>query len=188
VALKTAWPGVSNGSILLTSRDLTVATTVAAQHVQLDALGHEDGTTLLLRAANLENVSSSDAQHALMISQAFDGLPLALSQIGGFISQRRLPLQDFLPLYGRYAAKIDARKTPGSDYEHTLSSVWDVSFEKLTETSTGLLHLLSFLEPDSISEDILLHGSQGLGDEFAFLSDELEYVEPSNLRFDRVAY
>ena len=113
-----------------------------------------------------------------MISKAFGGLPLALNQIGGFISQRKLPLQDFLPLYERYASKIDARKAPGSDYEYTLSTVWDISLEKLTSASTHLLGLLSFFDPDEVSEDILLHGSKGLDDEkYMFLFDEFEYVK-----------
>ncbi len=55
-----------------------------------------------------------------------------------------------------------------------MSTVWNFSFERLTKTSAQLLNLLSFFDPDSIPEDILLHGSQGLDDEFAFLSDELE--------------
>jgi hypothetical protein len=70
--------------------------------------------------------------------------------------------------------KIDARKAPGSDYEYTLSTVWNVSFKKLTEMSARLLNLLSFFDPDGISEDILLQGSQNIDDEYSFLSDEME--------------
>ena len=34
-ALKVAWPGTANGSVLLTTRDLTAAATLAAHHVQV---------------------------------------------------------------------------------------------------------------------------------------------------------
>lgn len=85
-----------------------------------------------------------------------------------------MSLKEFLPLYERYSVKMHARKAPGSDYEHTLSTVWNVSFEKLTEMSTRLLNLLSFFDPDGISEDILLQGPQTIDDEFSFLSDEME--------------
>jgi hypothetical protein len=129
---------------------------------------------MLLRAIGMDNPSPLDAEHALAISRTLGGLPLALAQIAGFVALRRLSLGEFLPLYERYSAKIDARKVPGSDYEHTLRTVWNVSFEKLTETSASLLNLLSFFDPDSISEDVLLHGSQGLDESFSFLSDELE--------------
>ena len=129
---------------------------------------------MLLKALGLDHASPDDEQHAFAISNTFGGLPLALTQIGGFIKQRKISLKEFLPLYERYSVKIDARKVPGSDYEYTLSTVWNVSFDKLTEISTRLLSLLSFFDPDSISEDILLQGSQNVDDEFSFLSDELE--------------
>jgi NB-ARC domain len=164
--------------MLLTTRDFTVATSLAANYLQINVLSDEDGTEMLIKAVGLEKASSIDREHALAISKTLGGLPLALSQIGGFITQRKLRLQDFLSLYERYYAKIDARKGPGSEYEHTLSTVWSVSFEKLTENSTRLLNILSFLDPDSISEDIFLKGSQDLDDGFSFLSDEMELVTP----------
>ncbi|KAM4066810.1 tetratricopeptide repeat domain-containing protein [Hirsutella rhossiliensis] len=179
--LKTAWPGATRGpvSMLLTTRDLTIATTLAAQHENIGALSDEDGSKLLLKAVGLDSASSTEVQLSLAISQMFGGLPLALAQIGGFITQRRISLQEFLPLYERYSAKIDARGAPGSDYEHTLSTVWNISFEKLTKTSTVLLNLLSFLSPDKISENILLRGSHGLDDRFKFLSDEMDLGDAS---------
>jgi len=182
-ALKVAWPATVGGSILVTTRDLAVATTLAGHHLHVEAFSDEDGSKMLLAALDVGQSAVSDYQHALAISQTFGGLPLALAQISGFIAQRKLSLPDFLPLYDRYSAKIDARKPTGSDYEHTLSTVWDISFEKLTETSTRLLSLVAFFHPDGISEDILLHGSQNVsGDDFSFLSDELEYVESSFAR------
>lgn len=131
---------------------------------------------MLLKAVGIDEASSSDdTQQGLAISRTFGGLPLALAQIGGFITQRKLALHEVLPLYSRYSTKLDARKAPGSDYEHTLSSVWDVSFERLTDSPTRLLSLLSFLDPDGIHEDILLRGAEGLDDEsLSFLTDEFE--------------
>ncbi|CAM1507781.1 Fc.00g046290.m01.CDS01 [Cosmosporella sp. VM-42] len=178
-ALKTAWPGTIRGSVLLTTRDFTVATSLMTKHVLVDALGNEDGSKMLLKALELDHTSPDDEQHAFAISKTFGGLPLALTQIGGFIKQRKMSLKEFLPLYERYSAKIDARKVPGSDYEHTLSTVWNVSFERLTENSTRLLNLLSLFDPGGISEDILLQGSQNIDDEFSFLSDEMDVGDAS---------
>ncbi|RKK17490.1 hypothetical protein BFJ66_g1037 [Fusarium oxysporum f. sp. cepae] len=178
-ALKTAWPGSTRGSVLLTTRDFTVATSLATKHVLVDTLGDEDGSNMLLKALDLEHTSPDDEQHAFAISKTFGGLPLALTQVGGFIKQRKMSLKEFLPLYERYSAKIDARKAPGSDYEYTLSTVWNVSFKKLTEMSARLLNLLSFFDPDGISEDILLQGSQNIDDEFSFLSDEMDIGDAS---------
>ncbi|TLD28819.1 hypothetical protein PspLS_03746 [Pyricularia sp. CBS 133598] len=181
-ALKTAWPGATGGSVsmLLTTRDLTVATSFAAQSIHVNALGDDEGTKLLLRAIDVEDGSRLDTEQALAISRAFGGLPLALAQVAGFITQRRLALKDFLPLYERYSSRVDSRRNPGSDYEHTLSTVWDMSFQKLTETNSAcLLNLLSFFEPDGISEDILINGSKDLDEEFLFLSDEFDLGDAS---------
>ncbi|TPX16451.1 uncharacterized protein E0L32_003745 [Thyridium curvatum] len=171
-ALKKAWPASINGAILLTTRDFEVATTLAAKYLQVEPLNIEEGSNMLLKAVGLEDTPSSDTQHAVTITKTFGGLPLALSQIGGFINQRKLSLQDFLPLYEKYSTRIDARKASHDDYEYTLSTVWNVSFEKLSEEAAHLLSLLSFFDPDSISEEIMLHGSQGLDGEFSYLSDE----------------
>ncbi|KAI0813657.1 P-loop containing nucleoside triphosphate hydrolase protein [Xylaria sp. FL0064] len=173
-SLKTAWPASIAGSVLLTTRNFTVATTLPDKYIQVDSLSDSNGGELLLKAVGLDHATASDMDQALAISRAFGGLPLALSQIGGFIVQRKLSLHGFLPLYERNSAKIDARKAPGSDYELTINTVWNLAFEGLSETSTHLLHLFSFFDPDSISEEILLQGSPGLGDELSFLCDEMD--------------
>ncbi|UNI18783.1 hypothetical protein JDV02_005033 [Purpureocillium takamizusanense] len=179
-ALKLAWPGTVRGSVLLTTRDLTVAMPLVTKTISVSPLSVTDGSRMLLKAIEQESPSSDDEVHALAISEAFGGLPLALTQAGGFIKQRKLCLRDFLPLYKRHATKIDARKIPGSDYEHTLSTVWDVSLEKLNDTSVCLLNLLSFLDPDGIFEEVLMQGSQGICDEeFSFLSDEMNLGDAS---------
>jgi NB-ARC domain len=160
--------------VLLTARDFTVATSLVTKHIEIHPLSDEGGSRMLLKAVEMDHTSPDDEQHALVISKTFGGFPLALTQIGGFIKQRKMALKEFLPLYERHSAKIDARKVPGSDYEHTLSTVWNVSFDRLAENSTRLLNLLSFFDPDSISEDVLLQGSEDIDDEFSFLSDEME--------------
>ncbi|KAK4645869.1 hypothetical protein QC761_0036960 [Podospora bellae-mahoneyi] len=134
---------------------------------------------MLLKAIDIGAASQADLQNASNISRSLGGLPLALAQIGGFVTQRKLSLQEVLPLYERYAAKIDARKAPRSDYAHTLSTVWDVSYQKLSANPTRLLYLLSYFDPNGISEDILIHGSEGLSESFAFLSDELDLGDAS---------
>lgn len=159
---------------MITTRDFGVATNSAAQYIQVGVLDEEAGSQLLLRAIEgTTSASPQDANDARAISRALGGLPLALAQIGGFIAQRRMRLKDFLPLYERNRTRIDARKPVGIDYEHTLSTVWDMSFAKLSDDSMSLLKILALLEPDGVSEDILLHGAEGL-DEFSFLTDDME--------------
>ncbi|KAH0598669.1 hypothetical protein MHUMG1_03973 [Metarhizium humberi] len=51
-ALKTAWPTAIHGSILFTTRDFIVATSLATKYVLVDALSDEDGSRLLLKAVD----------------------------------------------------------------------------------------------------------------------------------------
>lgn len=177
-ALKVAWPGNPRGSILLTTRDFDAARNLAAVCLQLEPFNDNEGCAMLLKQIGLDPVVAAHQQHGMEITQALGGLPLALSQIGGFIAQRRLALGDFLALYERNATKINARRTTQDDYEHTLNTVWNVSFERLPEESAKLLNMMIFFDPDSIDEDIFLRGSLAgaeLESAFQFLTDEMEY-------------
>ena len=112
---------------------------------------------------------------ALDITEVLGGLPLALSQIGGFILQRRLALKDFLPLYERNSTKINAKKTQLSAHEQSLGTVWEMALGQLNEAASTLQKLLAFLDPDSIHEAILTNPVANLDlPDFEFLSDEME--------------
>lgn len=174
--LRVAWPGNAHGSVLVTSRDFNSALGPAQVGFHVQPFDDTTGSNVLLRLIGLDAELPSNQERAKEITHALGGLPLALGQIGGFITQRKCPLKDFLALYERNAAKIDSRKTGLSEYEHTLSTVWDMSFNKLSGDSRTLLNLLAFFAPDAISEAILVEGSElpNLGEEFEFLSDEME--------------
>lgn len=171
-----AWPGNAHGSVLVTSRYFNSALGPAQAGFPVHPLDDTTGSNVLLRLIGLDTESPSNQERAREISQALGGLPLALAQIESFITQRKYPLKDFLALYERNAAKIDSRKSGLSEYEHALSTVWDMSFDKLSGDSRTLLNLLAFFAPDAISEGILVEGSElpDLGEEFEFLSDEME--------------
>lgn len=173
--LRTAWPGNAHGSVIITSRDFSSAHTLASAGYHVLPFDDSTGSEVLLNIVGLESTLSHNHDKAIEISQALGGLPLAISQIGGFIVQRKLPLQDFLPLYERNSTKIDSRKTGLSDYEHTISTVWEISLNNISSDSYNLLGLLAFLDPDAIHEDIFLEGSKEISsNEFTFLRDEME--------------
>ncbi|KAI1391090.1 TPR-like protein [Hypoxylon trugodes] len=144
---KVAWPGNSHGSILLTTRDFDVANNPAARCLQVGPFDDAEGSVMLLEQIGLDPKVTVDMEHATAITQTLGGLPLALSQI----------VKD--------------------DYEHTLSTVWDVSFQKLPKDATKLLNILIFLDPDAVDEAIFLEGSQtdlGIDPDFEFVADEMD--------------
>lgn len=79
-----------------------------------------------------------------------------------------------MPLYEKNSARIDARKVGIGSYEHTLSTVWDMSLSKVTGESRELLSVLAYFQPDAISEEILSEGSSHVDQEkFGFFEDEM---------------
>lgn len=172
--IRLVWPGNAHGSILLTTRDFNAAHSFASASFHVQPFDDDTGSDVLLHLVGLDTKLPSNQEKAREITRALGGLPLALNQIGGFILQRKCPLQDFLPLYERNSARIDSRKTGFSDYDHTLSTVWEMSFSKLSEDPRELLNLLVFFQPDAIHELVLSEGSRVLDNKkFEFLHDEM---------------
>lgn len=173
--LRCAWPANGRGSVLLTTRDPSACYSPASAGFHVEPFDDEVGSEVLLHLVGIDAQSSSNRADAKPIIKALGGLPLALNQIGGFIAQRRLRLTEFLPLYERNSARINARKQGIGGYDRTLSTVWEMSMSKLSGDSQRLLHLLPLFNPDNIHESIFLEGSACIGDlDFMFLQDMME--------------
>ncbi|KAI9723512.1 MAG: hypothetical protein M1835_003921, partial [Candelina submexicana] len=176
--LKQAWPGNSKGSILLTSRDFIVAFAPAALGYQVQPFDENVGSSALLSLTSHDESSPSNQHIAKVITNMLGGLPLALRQISGFINQQKLTLEAFLPLYERNASKIHRRKGGVTDYEHTISTVWELALTELPENARTLQNLLAFLDPDRIAECILTSDLTGVDvSEVAFLTDEMDFLD-----------
>jgi hypothetical protein len=149
----------------------------------------DTGVSAFLRLVGREKYTGSDRAAAKKIMQALGGLPLAINQISGFIVQQRLALEDFLPLYERNSAKIDAKKFFRGDYEHTLGTVWELALSQLSGPSRTLQTILAFLDPDKVHESVLRNGGEHLNEgDFAFLADDMEYVPAPQSREMDCAY
>ena len=172
--LKTAWPGTGQGSILITSRDFSASFSPAAVGFHVKPFDDEMGASALLSLINQKDSSLAARAVAIRVSHELGGLPLAINQIGGFIVQRRIALKDFLPLYEKNAAKIHARKSGLSAYEHSLSTVWKLSIENLSGDAYTLQRLLAFFDPDKIDEAVVTADATDLHADFGFLKDEIE--------------
>ena len=130
--------------------------------MDLAPLTHHDSLSLF----NHLTTVSSEPEHntAQKISEVLGGIPLAISQMAGIIRRQDLTLSEFLELYtdheehaSLYETKFDTNLIT---YPHSLSTVW--AFEKLKPHARQLLELISFLDPDSIGEDLLIEASMVL--------------------------
>ncbi|RJE22879.1 NB-ARC domain protein [Aspergillus sclerotialis] len=176
--LKPVWPGGATGSILLTSRDSNAAFSLASDGCQIKPFDMSTGSAALLNFIGLDQESQFNKDKANDITSVLGGLPLALSQIGGFIVQRKVPLQNFLALYERNSTSVDSRKTMSINYEHTLATVWEMSLSSLTGDSQTLHMILAFLDPDTIYESLLTEGLSHTEDpKLEFIKDEINLLD-----------
>ena len=174
--LKNAWPGSGTGSVLITSRDFSASFSPASQGFQVKPFDPTTGAQVLLSLMNRDPSQPDNISAAKNITDTLGGLPLALNQISGFIVQQRLSLKDFLALYERNSAKILAKKSRLSEYEHSVSTVWEMALKELSGDAGNLQRLLAFFDPDRIHESILNVDASIGDDSFLFLSDEMELV------------
>lgn len=173
--LVRAWPGDAAGSILVTSRDFTAGFGTSAEDLKVQPFDRETGVSALLSLVHHDPRLESNRASATKIVELLGGLPLAINQISGFIARQKLTLEEFLPLYVRSSGKIHTRKLVRSDYEHTLSTVWELALGRLSGPSRTLQILLAFFDPDRVHESLLLEGAEQIDDEdFEFLGDEIE--------------
>ena len=173
--IKQSWPSGTIGCILLTSRDSTAAFSVASDGYQVTPFDTASGSAALLNFVGLDPCVPSNLETAVMITSTLGGLPLALTQIGGFILQRRIPLKDFLALYNRNSAGVDARGTTNMNYNHTLATVWEMSLSRLSGDAKVLLRLLAFTDPDYVPESLFTDGALCVTSPLLqFAGDEIE--------------
>lgn len=167
-------PTAYRGHILLTTRARAVST--LAQSLQVETWQPEVGACFLLRRAgiiplhaSLNDTTEEDQGYAKELSEAMDGLPLALDQAGAYIRMMRrgqktkYNLSDYLVLYQNQQAKLlNEQGTHSSrDYPLSVETTWSLSFEKVTKANplaTELLQLCAFLSPEPIPEAIILKG------------------------------
>lgn len=173
--MKYVWPAGCTGSILITSRDSTSAFSLASSGYEVTPFDKDTGSAALLNILGLDMKSGSNQEEAKAITSALGGLPLALNQIGGFITERKIPLKSFLALYNRNSARVDAKATMNINYDRTLATVWEMALSKLCGSARILHMILSFLDPAYIHEGLLKHGAVQVNNPaLEFMVDEIE--------------
>lgn len=173
--LDQIWPASTKGSVIITCRSHSLAAKRATEVMHLRCFSTETGVDVLYSLTGLQPSSESDASAAKELFQLLGGLPLAMVQISEFINDRGYLYEEMLPVFKKSANRIFAKSGAPVQYEHTLGTVWDVSFERLSNESRALLNILAFFEPDLIPESILSNRRAGITDpNLQFLFDDLE--------------
>ncbi len=166
-------PSRSNGHVLLTTR--TQATRKRASAVSITSMPIDASALFLLHRANLlpaeaslDQAPTDVIQEAIAIAQVMDGLPLALDQAGAYLEETGCSPTTYLSLYHEQRAKLLSQRGESADnHPDSVTSTLALAFEQVALKNAAnleLLHLLAFLHPDAIPEELFLDGAEELSE------------------------
>lgn len=155
-----------NGSILVTSRDPFAKEQFFSNGfgIDLEPLPQKDSVALLRKLIALpeETQTSNERDASVEPAGHLNGLPLAMTQIAGFIRRRHISIREFVNTYAtdeRYADIHDiSNPSQEQRYGYTLAPAYN--FQALTPRAMKLVQSLAFMNADRI-QDIIFHDSEG---------------------------
>ncbi|KAJ7765877.1 hypothetical protein DFH07DRAFT_681361, partial [Mycena maculata] len=153
INLNSYFPQCSHGNIPIRSRNPGLCIH-AGSHSLVSDMEETDSIELLLASAAQET-TLRNMETAAKIVKALWYLPLAIVQAGAFIAKSG-SLNSYLALYKQNRAQLLSEKPVQShdDYEWTVYTTLQISFDQLSLPAAILLRLCSFLHHERIAEDI----------------------------------
>lgn len=155
-AIRPFWPFSSKGDIVLTSQRPEFLGAVNVQ-IKIPPMSNDEGTELFRRYLRRDVVDSGNIQ---TLTSELGGLPLAITHYAGYISISQMSVTEILASFQQrqHTAEIWSCHSNASmlQYERTLDTVWDFALDNLPDDARNLLDILSLLNPDAISEEMLL--------------------------------
>ncbi|KAJ7448180.1 hypothetical protein FB451DRAFT_1375448 [Mycena latifolia] len=148
------FPSGSHGNILMTSRNPNLGQIAKGVH-KVEQMALEEAIDLLLSAAQYDIMEDNNRDLAEQIVQKLHCFPLAVAQAGAYISSSR-SLQKYLDLYKstRSRRQLLDQQPPQSEYEWSVYTTWQISFQKISRQARELLELCSFIHHDGITEEL----------------------------------
>ncbi|KAI5814422.1 hypothetical protein BZA77DRAFT_283679 [Pyronema omphalodes] len=178
-SLREYWPSSGRGSVLVTSQYAEISQLTRSE-VRLEPLSDSAGAKLILNY--LEGESE---YYAKILTQGLGGLPLAITQVSGYMFKTGVSIEDTLTLLKERTSSariFNYEKLATTwQYEKTLGVVWDASFEQLDHDSMSLLRILSMMSPDEVNENIVFGDHEE--PELSFL--KLQNIDPRRIEMIR---
>ncbi|KAF2645929.1 hypothetical protein P280DRAFT_442915 [Massarina eburnea CBS 473.64] len=149
------WPHSSTGNVIVTSQK-PLNEGFATLQLKVNPFSPEEGSSLILSHMHLEESSRGQAEE---LSNELSGSPLAIAHYLGYATASHMGLTDILETFQRRGMTAEVWSNTSNAslmlYERTLSTVWDTALECLNPDSKELLHILAFLNPDRVPEELL---------------------------------
>jgi len=173
--LDQIWPASAKGSVILTTRSPTIASKRSREVMHLECFTGEKGVDVFYGLVRTKPTTDIEICAAKETFELLGGLPLAMVHVSEFIQNRGYSYEEFLSVYKKSAMRIYARSQAPSEYNHSLSTVWEITLNRLSQNASNLQNLLAFFDPDAIQEWLLTNiNSDSTVARLQVLSDEFE--------------
>jgi hypothetical protein len=163
------------GNVIITSRDPFMALESQVAHsVRVEPLNKVESYELFCKITNHDTGTKCPRQLDQFLDD-WGGMPIALTQIGGFVRENDLTWKDFIEIYTENAPLLHAHKIDTWQYEHSIATAF--SIDRLDAQSKGILWALTFFDPDHIPNELLMLAFDG-GASFITMKNKFEYIYP----------
>lgn len=157
----------TKGSVLITTQAENILPKAEnVTKLRLDPLNQQAGAEMLLRYLDRDVRADPERHLALEISAFVGGLPVAISQIAGYISYSQYTLEELIETFRQWRKRTGVATDEADDlpvafreasftYEGALQMVWEVTLRELTEDARDIINLLAYLNCGSVPQDML---------------------------------
>ncbi|CAH0020139.1 unnamed protein product [Clonostachys rhizophaga] len=156
--IRPFFPSSYQGAILITTRSSIVQLGKIVRLGKLTSV--HDSLQILASTSHRQGLNDDDA--ALQLAQRLDGLPLALSTAGSYLSQVSTSWAEYLELYNKSWLRLQESSPQLLTYDYAMYTTWDISYrhiERDSKTATKLLQLWAYFDNEDLWFELLQSGA-----------------------------
>lgn len=164
-------PKIGQGHIIFTTRE------TSKHAIHIEALAETEAVDFLL-----QRTGNDDFENAKKIAIRLGCFPLALEQAAAYIADLDMSLADYYDLLCKYKLNVFNKNESNGDYKWNVQTVWEITLEKLSESSKMLLYCFAYMSADNLMLTWLVEYAReqqepNFSDSFAFLEEVFSKFE-----------
>ncbi|KAJ4017869.1 hypothetical protein NW766_003940 [Fusarium irregulare] len=154
--LRTVWPRVTSGTIIVTSRRRDVASKLVKYQHEVAAMSAAGSHTLLynLLSPPLQQIGDENPSLIEKICEFLDGLPLAIALTASMICACQSISKILATLDGTRKTLLQWQDKDNTTTPLSLMVLWEANIKNLSEHSLQLLHIMGLLDADNFSDEM----------------------------------
>src|ERR1700761_967398 len=145
------------GDIILTTREFIPST--LATTVPVGKMREEEALSLLVGRSSTATPGTTELSNAQQIVAELDFMALAVNLARAYIDDMLISFKDYLAMFKQGPNTLLSHRS-SDKYQHTLKTVWQLSFERLRSQAPlagQILDICAFLQPDAIPVGFFEH-------------------------------